>query len=73
MEDILDSTPDITVEDVAYYLSGARYPESKEDLVYVAKMASATQPILDIINLIPEGIYQDWDQLSFYIKKAIYG
>jgi hypothetical protein len=69
MDDILDSTPDVTIETVMGYL--ARWPASKEDVLYYARMNTAPQVIINTLMNLPDGIYQNPKEFDYALRQVI--
>ncbi len=71
-DDILDSTPDITVETVSGYLNTLRWPSMKSDILYNAQMNKAPQAVIDVLqNLTDDGSYDSLDQLAYSLRQFI--
>ena len=69
MDDLLDSTPDITVDYVESYLVGIRYPVAKNDMLYYARMNQADNQILAILQNMEDGVYHSFDEVDFYLQR----
>ncbi len=69
MDDLLDSTPDITVDYIESYLTGIRYPVAKEDMLRFARMNRANNQVLSILQNLDDGVYHSFDELDFYLQR----
>lgn len=70
-DDILDPTPDITPRDIEDYLAQARFPASRDDLIYYAKMSEASQIVVRILQSLPDGIYENMRQLDYTLRSIV--
>lgn len=71
MDDILDTSPDITAQDVEYYVSSAEYPITLDNLIKTAYMQHAPQNIIDILSSLEPGVYHSLQELDQYLVRAL--
>ncbi len=69
MDDLLDATPEITVDYVESYLVGLRYPVAKNDILHYARMQRAENHVLAILQQLEDGVYHSFDEVDFYLDR----
>jgi hypothetical protein len=69
MDDVLDATPDITIDYIESYLVGIRYPVSRDDIVHFARMNRAENQVLAILQNLEPGVYNDFNEVDFYLRR----
>lgn len=72
MDDVLDSTPDLTPEYIRSFLGNIRYPETLDDIIREARRQYAPQPVVDALSALESGLYESDSQLDFYLRKSLY-
>ncbi|MDQ3099278.1 MAG: DUF2795 domain-containing protein [bacterium] len=72
MDDVLDSTPEITIDYIESYAVGIRYPVTKEDIIHFAMMNKAENQVLAILQNLEPGVYNDFNEFDFYLRRIHY-
>ena len=71
MDDILDTSYDVTVDYVKSYLSGIEYALDLDDVIKIAKMQRAPNNVINVLNNMPNRVYDNSEELDFYLDKTI--
>jgi hypothetical protein len=57
--------------EVQSYLGGVSYPMSKDDLVEVAKDQGATEPIMEVLEQLPDKEYNSPADVTHEVNEAL--
>ncbi len=60
-----------TLRSVVQYLKGVDMPASKEEIIEVANRNHAPQDVIDILQQLPDQIYQQMDDIWRAVGKRI--
>lgn len=71
MDDILDTSPDITPELVQSYLTNTQYPITLDDIIKEAYRQRAPQNILSVLQGLPPGLYRSYNEFEYNLRKAL--
>jgi hypothetical protein len=72
MDDILDTTPDITVENCEEYIANVGWPATKSDIIYTAQMNKAPQIVMRVLQSLPDdGTYSSFSQVDYQLRHII--
>jgi hypothetical protein len=71
MDDILDTSYDVTVDYVKSYLSGIEYALDLDDVIKIANMQRAPNNVINVLNNMPNRVYDNAEELDFYLDKTI--
>ncbi len=70
MDDILDTTPEITVDYIESYLNGIKYPVAKSDMIHYARMNRAENKVLAVLQGMEDGVYHSFEEVDFYLQRT---
>lgn len=71
-DDILDTSRDITPEEIASYIEGIQYPVTLEDIIYYATTNRADNQILSILQQMEPGVYHSYSEFDSYLRRVLY-
>jgi hypothetical protein len=71
-DDLIFPNTGMNAQDIEYYVQNVEYPLDKNDVMYWARMNRAPDRVLAALNQLPERVYHSFDELDFYVNKAVY-
>jgi len=72
MDDILDTSPDITPEYVESFVSNIAYPITLDNIIKEAYRQRAPDTVTSVLENLQPGIYDGFNELDYTLRKAIY-
>ena len=69
VDDVLDPTPDISYAAVSAALANVRFPSTKDDIVKFGVINKFHPMMLEVVQQIPENMYNSWDELDYYLRR----
>jgi len=56
---------DLSIEDIEAYLKRLEFPADKRAIISQARLSGATKDVLTFLNILPEGNYNNFDEVAF--------